>query len=150
MHRVSKRRRTQQRAAIEAALSACDDALSAQELYSRLSGDVGLATVYRNLQRLADEGRVDALRRPSGEVAFRACGRGHHHHLTCRMCGRVDEVRDCGLERWAAEVAREHGFSGVEHHAELTGLCSECRKRSRLSHREEAHARTPKLKLSPG
>lgn len=120
-------RRTQQRESIRAALRECAQPVSAQELHTLLEGGAGLATVYRNLQRLADEGLVDALRRPNGELAFRACGGGHHHHLTCRQCGRVEEVRSCGLDRWAAEVAREHGFSGVEHHAELTGLCSDCR-----------------------
>jgi Fur family transcriptional regulator, ferric uptake regulator len=121
------RRRTQQRDAIRAALRESAQPVSAQELHAVLEGDAGLATVYRNLQRLVDEGLVDTLRRPNGELAFRACGQGHHHHLTCRACGRVEEVRSCGLDRWAAEVAREHGFRRVEHQAELTGLCSDCR-----------------------
>lgn len=120
-------RSTAQRAAIRRALADCADAVSAQELHARLRGEVGLATVYRNLQRLADAGQVDALRRPSGELAFRMCGGGHHHHLTCRACGRVEEVRDCGLAAWAARVADRHGFTGVEHHAELTGVCAGCR-----------------------
>jgi Fur family ferric uptake transcriptional regulator len=120
-------RRTNQRAAIRDALSGIDQPVSAQELHARLDGSVGLATVYRNLQRLADDGLVDALRRPNGELAFRMCGGGHHHHLTCRDCGRVEEVRDCGLDRWAADVARSHGFAGVQHQAELTGVCADCR-----------------------
>ena len=119
-------RRTAQREAIRVALEASEQAVSAQELHARLGGSVGLATVYRNLQRLAEEGVADTLRRPSGELAFRICGGGHHHHLSCRACGRVEEVRDCGLGRWAAGVAAEHGFSGVEHQAELTGLCGDC------------------------
>jgi Fur family ferric uptake transcriptional regulator len=120
-------RRTAQREAIAAELRTCGEAVSAQELHARLGGSVGLATIYRNLQRLADAGEIDTLRRPNGEQAFRACAGGHHHHLTCRRCGRVEEVRDCGLDRWAAEVARNHGFSGVEHQAELTGVCAGCR-----------------------
>src|SRR4051812_2422285 len=123
---MSELRRTSQRAAIRKALVASDQPLSAQELHAGLTGKVGLATVYRNLQRLAEDGLVDTLRRPTGEVAFRMCGGGHHHHLTCRTCGRVEEVRDCGLDRWAADVAHTHGYSGVQHHAELTGLCSDC------------------------
>jgi len=120
-------RRTAQRDAIRVALEASEHAVSAQELHARLGGSVGLATVYRNLGRLAAGGVADTLRRPSGELAFRICGGGHHHHLTCRSCGRVEEVRDCGLERWAAAVAVEHGFSVIEHQAELTGVCNECR-----------------------
>jgi Fur family ferric uptake transcriptional regulator len=119
------KRRTEQREAILEALRACDTAVTAQELHDRLEG-VGLATVYRNLQRLTEEGQADTLRRESGEQAFLLCGAGHHHHLTCRMCGRVERVRDCELDGWAAAVARRHGFSQVEHRAELVGLCARC------------------------
>ena len=118
-------RRTEQRAAILDALRASDRAVTAQELHGELDG-VGLATVYRNLQRLTEEGTAEALRRDNGEQAFLICGGGHHHHLTCRVCGRVERVRDCRLDDWAAEVAAEHGFGQVEHHAELVGVCSSC------------------------
>ena len=118
-------RKTEQRAAILDALSASDRAVTAQELHGELDG-VGLATVYRNLQRLAEEGTAEALRRDNGEQAFLICGGGHHHHLTCRVCGRVERVRDCRLDDWAAAVAAEHGFGEVEHHAELVGVCDAC------------------------
>jgi Fur family ferric uptake transcriptional regulator len=118
-------RRTEQREAILDALRASDRAVTAQELHGELDG-VGLATVYRNLQRLTDEGTAEALRRDNGEQAFLICGAGHHHHLTCRMCGRVERVRDCRLDDWAAAVAAEHGFGEVEHHAELVGVCDAC------------------------
>jgi len=121
-------RRTEQREAILDALSASDRAVTAQELHSRLEG-VGLATVYRNLQRLADSGDADTLRRDNGEVAFLICGSGHHHHLTCRECGRVEQVRDCRLDEWAREVAAGHGFSQVEHRAELVGVCAGCSRK---------------------
>lgn len=120
------RRRTEQRNAIVAALRDCETAVTAQELHGRLEG-VGLATVYRNLQRLADEGEADTLRRDNGEQAFLLCGGGHHHHLTCRSCGRVEQVRDCELDAWAKSVARRHGFTNVEHRAELVGVCWRCR-----------------------
>jgi Fur family ferric uptake transcriptional regulator len=119
-------RRTEQREAIHEALRRLDRAVTAQELHGELDG-VGLATVYRNLQRLADEGTADTLRRANGEQAFLICGGGHHHHLTCRVCGRVERVRDCRLDDWAAAVAAEHGFGEVEHHAELVGVCNACK-----------------------
>jgi Fur family transcriptional regulator, ferric uptake regulator len=121
-------RRTEQREAIVAALRGSERAVTAQELHGQLAG-VGLATVYRNLQRLADEGGADTLRRENGEVAFLLCGEGHHHHLTCRVCGRVEQVRDCRLDDWARDVATGHGFSEVEHHAELYGVCAACSRR---------------------
>ena len=121
-------RRTEQREAILDALAASERAVTAQELHGQLEG-VGLATVYRNLQRLADAGDADTLRRENGEVAFLICESGHHHHLTCRVCGRVEQVRDCRLEEWAREVASGHGFSEVEHRAELVGVCAGCSRK---------------------
>jgi Fur family ferric uptake transcriptional regulator len=118
-------RRTEQRRAIIDALGHSDQALTAQELHDNLD-DVGLATVYRNLGRLAAEGEVDAIRRPSGETAYRACGHGHHHHLICRSCGVVVELHDCTLADWSRKIAGEHGFQQVEHQAELLGTCSDC------------------------
>src|ERR671918_403868 len=96
-------RSTEQRRAIVEELRRSSSAVTAQELHARLDG-VGLATVYRNLQRLAEEGQADTLGRESGEVAFLVCAAGHHHHLTCRSCGRVEEVRDCRLDDWAKDV----------------------------------------------
>ena len=122
-------RRTEQREAILDALRASDRAITAQELHTSLRG-VGLATVYRNLQRLAEEGTADTLRRENGEQAFLLCGTGHHHPLTCRACGRVEEVRDCRLEDWARAVAAEHGFADVDHRAELVGVCGACARRA--------------------
>jgi Fur family ferric uptake transcriptional regulator len=121
-------RRTDQRDAIVEALRGSNRAVTAQELHGQLDG-VGLATVYRNLQRLAETGDADTLRRENGELAFLLCGAGHHHHLSCRECGKVEQVRDCRLDDWARAVAADHGFSQVEHHAELVGLCANCAER---------------------
>jgi Fur family transcriptional regulator, ferric uptake regulator len=121
-------RQTEQRQAIIDALRTSDRAVTAQELHGELDG-VGLATVYRNLQRLADEGEADTLRRDNGEQAFLLCSAGHHHHLSCRVCGRVERIQDCRLDEWARAVAAEHRFAEVEHHAELVGVCGACAER---------------------
>src|SRR3954453_21866902 len=118
-------RKTEQREAILEALRASNRAVTAQELHGDLDG-VGLATVYRNLQRLADEGVADVLRRDNGEQTFLLCGGGDHPPLTCRVCGAVERVRDRRLDDWAHEVAGRHGFAEVEHHAELVGVCAGC------------------------
>jgi Fur family ferric uptake transcriptional regulator len=121
----SARRRTGQRDAIVAALGAASAAMTAQELHDRLD-NVGLATVYRNLGRLAEDGEIDSIRRPNGELAYRACGHGHHHHLICRECGKVVELHDCAIADWSRRIGAEHGFSGIEHQAELLGTCADC------------------------
>ena len=50
----------------------------------------------------------------------------HHHHLTCRNCGRSVEVEGRAVEQWAEKVAAEAGFTDVDHTVELFGLCPEC------------------------
>lgn len=88
---------------------------------------VGLATVYRTLQVLADAGEVDALRSPDGEVRYRRCvGTGHHHHLVCRECGRTEELDAAAVEEWVAAMAARSGFRDVEHTIELFGRCAAC------------------------
>jgi Fur family ferric uptake transcriptional regulator len=124
------RHRTRQRAAVWSALSATPEFCSAQELHQRLraGGDpVGLATVYRALQTLAEDGDVDVLRTDDGEALYRRCNPGHHHHLICRSCRRTVEVDAQPMEAWAGKVAELHGFTMLDHLVEVFGLCPDCR-----------------------
>jgi len=122
-------RSTRQRSAIAAVLDGSNEFQSAQDLHSRLRGrgeNIGLTTVYRTLQALADCGEVDVLRHADGEAVYRRCSTGHHHHLVCRRCGRTVEVEGPAVERWADRVAAAHGFREVEHTVEVFGTCSLC------------------------
>ncbi|HEY9563561.1 MAG TPA: Fur family transcriptional regulator [Nocardioides sp.] len=122
-------RPTRQRLAVARVLEGHDDFRSAQEIHALLvdSGEkVGLATVYRNLQRLAEAGEVDVLRTEDGEAAYRRCSESHHHHLVCRSCGRTVEVEGPAVERWTDAVATEHGFSDISHTLEIFGTCQNC------------------------
>ncbi|MGI5337913.1 Fur family transcriptional regulator [Streptomyces sp. CA-181903] len=122
-------RATKQRAAVAAALDEVDEFRSAQELHDMLrhrGASVGLTTVYRTLQSLADAGEVDVLRTSEGEAVYRRCSSGHHHHLVCRMCGKAVEVEGPAVETWADTIAREHGFVDVAHTVEVFGTCGDC------------------------
>lgn len=125
-----EQRVTKQRLAVSAALDELADFVSTQELHRILQErgtSVSLATSYRILQSLADEGLVDVLRNADGEVVYRRCAvTGHHHHLLCRNCGKAVEVEAPAVEAWAARIAAEHGFTAVEHTVEIFGLCPEC------------------------
>ena len=126
---TSARRPTRQRTAVFALLGDLEGFRSAQDLHALLRerGEaVGLATVYRALQALVDDGQVDVLRTTDGEAAYRRCSPVHHHHLVCRSCGRAVEVADPPVERWAARVAAEHGFADVQHQVEVFGTCAAC------------------------
>lgn len=127
--RPTRQRPTRQRRAVAAVLDSVEDFRSAQEIHDLLKqrGEaVGLTTVYRTLQGLADSGEVDTLRNDDGESLYRRCSTGHHHHLVCRSCGRTVEVEGPTVERWAERVAAEHGFREVSHTLEIFGTCGGC------------------------
>ena len=126
-------RATRQRAAIAAALQGEDAFLTAQELHAALvrgPTKVGLTTIYRNLQSMAERGEVDVVRRADGESMYRRCDRDeHHHHLVCSGCGYSVEIDNPDLESWASATARRHGFTLETHDLELFGLCEACSAR---------------------
>jgi Fur family ferric uptake transcriptional regulator len=122
-------RPTRQRTAIRAALEAAEGFRTAQEIHQTLrqGGDrVGLSTVYRTLQGLAEAGEVDVLW-ADGETRYRCCkSSGHHHHLVCRTCGHSVEITSSQIERWATTTARRHGFTDLSHSVEVFGVCPDC------------------------
>jgi len=120
---------TKQRTAVAAALSALDDFRSSQELheYLRNQGEsVGLTTVYRTLQAMAELGEVDVIVRDDGEAAYRRCSNDHHHHLVCRSCGSTVEITGPTVEEWADAMAAKYGYRDVSHTLEIFGLCRAC------------------------
>jgi Fur family transcriptional regulator, ferric uptake regulator len=123
-------RATRQGAAVQSLLAETSSFRSAQDLYAELrqrGESVGLTTVYRHLQMLAEAGAVDALHLPEGETVYRLCGRGdHHHHLVCRVCGRTIEIDGREVERWTQRVADSQGFTDIEHTVEIFGTCATC------------------------
>jgi Fur family ferric uptake transcriptional regulator len=122
-------RNTRQRTAVSALLSEVDGFHSAQELHAMLrdrGAAIGLTTVYRTLQALADADEIDVMRPPGGEHLYRRCSDTHHHHLVCRRCGATVEVEGPAVESWTSKVAAQHGYSDVSHTLELFGTCSAC------------------------
>jgi Fur family ferric uptake transcriptional regulator len=123
-------RTTRQRLRVLEALAAEPNDATAQQVFEslRAAGEpIGLATVYRTLALLSDRGVVDALMHRPGEVCYRLCSDGHHHHLTCSECHQVVELGDCELEPWLKRLARAHGFNVTSHAVEVTGICADCR-----------------------
>ncbi|MHA7153569.1 Fur family transcriptional regulator [Arthrobacter sp. TMN-50] len=133
----SEQRVTKQRLAVSAALDDLDDFVSTQELHRLLHAAghaVSLATTYRILQSMSEDGLVDVLRNGEGEAVYRRCDAPHHHHhLLCRNCGRAVEIEAPAVEKWAARTAEEHGYTEVAHTVEIYGLCPVCTAEQRRS-----------------
>jgi Fur family transcriptional regulator, ferric uptake regulator len=123
-------RPTSQRVIVLTELMGERNDLTAQQLHQRLRSRgerLGLATVYRTLGLLAEEGVIDSLSHRPGELCYRWCGEGHHHHLVCSGCHQVVELDECELEPWLERLSAAHGFVTTGHRLEVSGLCGHCR-----------------------
>ena len=120
-------RSTRQNTAIRQAIAAAGRPLSPAEVLDEARRHVaalGLATVYRNLKALVDEGAIQVVTLP-GEVArYEVAQHGHHHHFRCDVCQRVFDVHQCPGD--LAGLAPP-GFTVERHEITLYGQCPDCR-----------------------
>lgn len=119
-------RNTRQRGAIRNVFLEHDRPLSAQEVLELGQKEVagmGLATVYRNLKALAEEGWLSAVELPGEPPRYEIAGKGHHHHFHCDACGRLFEVHSCPAD---FERLIPAGFRLRAHEMFLYGLCDAC------------------------
>jgi Fur family ferric uptake transcriptional regulator len=105
--------------------------LSAQDIHDQLRKarrSVGIASVYRALETLAELRLVKRVDAGDGIARYEpATADGeHHHHLVCRDCGKVEAFSDSRLERAIDRVAGGLGYSVDEHEVVLVGACADC------------------------
>jgi len=119
-------RSTRQKRAIRAVFEKLDRPLGPQEVLDGVSGDVdgiGIATVYRNIKSLVDEGFLTTVELPGEPARYERAGKGHHHHFRCQDCGGVFEVEGClGNVKSLAPP----GFRVTSHEVILFGSCAGC------------------------
>ncbi|MEI7840910.1 MAG: ferric iron uptake transcriptional regulator [Methylococcaceae bacterium] len=104
---------------------------SAEKLYKILlseNEDIGLATVYRVLTQFEAAGLVTRHHFESGNSVFELDNGGHHDHLVCVKCGKVDEFQDELIEIRQREIAERLGYELTDHNFYLYGFCGACRK----------------------
>lgn len=119
-------RNTRQRGAIRRVFQRADRPLSTGEVLDGARNEVsglGVATVYRNIRSLMDEGWLVAVELPGTPPRYELHGKPHHHHFHCRQCDRVFGVPGC-LARLSQLTPQ--GFSIDDHGIVLYGTCAEC------------------------
>lgn len=100
--------------------------LSAEDVYKVLINegeDIGLATVYRVLTQFEQAGLLERQHFEGGKAVFELKSDGHHDHLVCLQCGRVEEFYDAEIEKRQVKVAKDRGFSLHEHSLSLYADC---------------------------
>ena len=121
-------RATRQRSAIRQALAGACRPLLPHEVLEAAREQVpglGIATVYRSLKSLVDEGLLRVVALPGENARYEPVGHGHHHHFQCRQCERVFDVHACpgDLSRLAPD-----GFTVEDHDLTLYGRCKDCQR----------------------
>jgi Fur family transcriptional regulator, ferric uptake regulator len=120
------------RAAVIRHLGGQDCCRSAQEVFDELRAggtSIGIASVYRSLELLADLGLVHRIDLGGGVSRFEPAypDGEHHHHVVCEDCGRVEQFEDRRLEAALTGVADRLGFELAGHDVVLRGACAGCR-----------------------
>jgi Fur family transcriptional regulator, ferric uptake regulator len=124
-------RDTRQRAAIRDVIASAQRPLLPAEVLEAaqtLVPGLGIATVYRNLKQLSDDGDIRVVWLPGENARYEAANHDHHHHFQCKQCQRVFDVHACpgDLSRLAPP-----GFTVEDHDLTLYGRCSECKPPAR-------------------
>jgi len=105
--------------------------LSAENIYKTLMNDgeeIGLATVYRVLTQFEAAGLVERHHFETGQAVFELKETGHHDHIICVSCGKVEEFYDEMIESRQREVASQKGYEVTDHSLTLYGKCPECQE----------------------
>jgi Fur family ferric uptake transcriptional regulator len=117
---------TRQRTAIYAVVAGAQRPLSPQEILETAQVSVeglGLATVYRNLKALLEDGAIEVVQLPGESPRYEPAGQSHHHHFQCTQCARVFDVHACPGD---LQGLAPQGFQVQRHELTLYGLCADC------------------------
>lgn len=120
---------TSQRMVILEALSAGRAHVTAQEVFEVVNHrdpEIGFATVYRFLRKMAEMNMVTEVRMGGLPARYELTPRRHHDHLTCTKCGLIVEFESPQIEALQEHVAKEHNFRLTHHVLELYGECPRC------------------------
>ena len=100
--------------------------LTAEDVYKVLlkeGMDIGLATIYRVLTQFEQAGILMRHHFESGKAVFELNEGGHHDHLVCLQCGRVEEFFDAEIEKRQMKIAKDRGFKIHEHSLQIYADC---------------------------
>lgn len=121
---------TPKRRAILRILSRESVYVSPEDVWRRMKREfsqIGLPTVYRNLEELSERGALTKIIHPNRQLYYYFCpNTGHHHHFICVSCQRVEDLKVCVLEELQEEIGDAIGGTVLSHIVQVNGLCGPC------------------------
>jgi Fur family ferric uptake transcriptional regulator len=126
MPNVSVERNTRQKQAIRDVFERVQRPLSTDEILTEAKLQIkslGIATVYRSIRALLEEGWLAAVDVPGRNPLYERSGKAHHHHFLCTGCERVYELEGCSTQ--IRDLPR--GFRASGHDVTIYGTCPACR-----------------------
>ncbi len=128
VYHLAMERDTRQRRAIRRVIEEAGRPLSPQEVLKVAQAHtpgLGIATVYRTLKGLVEEGWLVQVELPGEPPRYETATKAHHHHFQCRTCGQVYEIEGCPQN---VQSLTPSGFLLEGHYMVLYGLCATCVK----------------------
>ena len=122
---LARARNTRQRGAVLAVMERAQCHVTAEEVHRRLgraTRPIGLATVYRALNRLLQEGVLEPMHAGDGKIRYGLAAR-HHDHIVCLTCGQWEPLAKCHVIVPRRLASR---FKVTGHQLELYGRCARC------------------------
>ncbi len=112
---------------------------TAQEVFDSLcreKKEIGLTSVYRNLEVLVKVGLVRQICFHDGYHRYEPVAPGdHHHHLICSDCGQIIKFHGCNFSELEERLEQETGFTVNCHQLQVFGTCRLCQKESAAKRR---------------
>lgn len=126
---VRPERDTRQKRAIRNVFERSIGPLSPEQLHAAASQEsegLGLATVYRSIRTLLDEGWLDSIEVPGHGAFYERANKEHHHHFACDECGTVYDLDGCSSE---VRGRLPRGYRARGHDVTIFGTCAACSTR---------------------
>lgn len=123
----------QRKIVIDALVKHQDQHLNCDEIYDlvkNVDNNLGLATIYRSLKLFVQLGILTELNIGDGSIRYDLidlkANSHNHHHLICKKCGKIIEVKDDSLEAVEKEIEKLYDFKIENHKCKFMGLCKVC------------------------
>ena len=123
---------TPQRDLIIQAISLSPRHITAEEIALQLqeyTQAINIATVYRTLDLLWQEGFACRNDLSEGKIVYATVQHGPHIHLVCRKCNQVIDADSDALNTLNLELQEQYGFDPDLDHFSIFGVCSECQEK---------------------